>query len=232
MYRRTSSLALIALVTTGISLAIAGAAGAVTAIRTPQGYPDLGGTHTGDLLTYDLYLDIPVNDGLVNFSMGVLFDPTFVSYRQDLSVSNDDGLLYTPGSGKMPGSWLEPVVGSGPDPFAPDGPGFDTWPTPPPGLAQVNVDFRNQNLGAPTSGTGTGVYLGTIVFEALSRQGYTQIQMTFDAGGNTFNINGVDESSSVSVGMDFIGINTPEPTTALLVGLGIVGLGMTRRRRA
>jgi len=192
--------------------------------------PDVS-LNVGEIATYDIVFDIPVNDGLVLFSMGVTFDPSVVAYRVDLSSSNDYYPLYTGAVGKQPVAFLEPYVGYGPDVYAPDGPGFDTWPAPPPGLAQINVDFLNPTLGAPTYGTATGLVLGTIAFEAVGA-GDALVSLTFDAGGNIFNINGSDWSAQVALdnGSD---INVvPEPTTALLVGLGLVGLGVSGRRRA
>ena len=184
----------------------------------------------GQFASYDVVMDIPVNDGLVLFSVSVTFDPNVIAYRQDLSVSNDYYPLYSPAAGKTPANWLNPNVGFGPDPYVPDGPGFDTWPAPPAGLGQINVDFLNPTFQA-TNGTATGLVLGSIVFEAVG-PGTGLVNFSFDNGGNIFNINGTDESGSVVMGSGTDITVIPEPTTALLVGLGLVGLGVSGRRRA
>jgi hypothetical protein len=185
----------------------------------------------GDFVSYDLYLDTQGESGIVLFSVGLTFDPSGLAYRPDLSDAEDYYPLYAPAVGKTtPATWLVPP------------PGFDPpqlWPVPPPGLAQVNVDFIEVNLGE-TVATATNLYLATLTFEVTytpsgpENIGFTSpMNLSFDNGGNIFNVGGVDVSDQVGI------VNTgpviqviPEPTTALLLGLGLCGLGVARRRAA
>jgi len=222
MRRRTISSIRRLAVAIAVSFAVAGSAGAYE-FRLVG--PDLWSVSPGEIVEYDLFFDIPVNDGLVLFSLSVTYDPTVLTYRQDLSSSNDYYPLYTGAVGKQPVAFLEPYVGYGPDVYAPDGPGFDTWPAPPPGLAQVNVDFLNPVLGAPTYGTAMNLWLGSIAFEVVG-PGLSLLDLSFDNGGNIFNVNGSDWSNQVT-----LLVIVPEPATALLVGLGLVVVGVTARGR-
>lgn len=176
----------------------------------------------GDIVSYDIFLDTQgVNEGIVLFSASLIFDPAVVNYRLDLSDAEDYYPLYAPGSGKtQPATWLIPIA----DPH-------QLWPAPPAGLNQVNVDFIEVNLNE-SIGTSTNEYLGTLAFE-VTGEGTSAMNWSFDGGGNIFNVQGVAIDEQVSMVNTLPVITTiPEPTTALLVGLGMVGLGVAGRRRA
>jgi len=176
----------------------------------------------GGIVSYDLFLDTQGQSNIILFSASLTFDPTVLAYRPDLSDAEDYYPLYSPASGKtIPATWLTPVA---------DPPG--TWPAPPAGLAQINVDFIEVNLNE-TSGTATNQYLATLSFEAIA-PGVSAMNWSFDNGGNIFNVSNVDISDSVSMVNTgpyvFTGSAIPEPTTALLVGLGLIGFGARARR--
>jgi len=193
--------------------------------------PEYGEIPFGELAFFDVVLDIPVNEGLSRFSVAVLFDPTIIAFRPDLSVANDYYPLYTPSIGKQPAKWLSPNVGNPLDPYAPSAPGFFSWPAPPPGLAQVNVEFLTvQPPLSPTYGTATGLVMGTIAFEGVGLGG-TNVDLSLSVGGTIFEVDGTDLRAAVDLsgGHSFVVVNVPEPATALLVGLGLAALGVRRR---
>ena len=182
-----------------------------------------GNVAQGDFVSYYIFLDTQGPNGcIVLFSASLTYDPAVVTYRSDLSDAEDYYPLYAPASGKaIPATWLTPVA---------DPPG--TWPAPPAGLSQINVDFIEVNLNE-SQASATNQYLGTLVFE-VTGNGVSNMNWSFDNGGNIFNVAAVDVSGGVSMPntTPVISNPIPEPTTALLVGLGMVGLGVAGRRRA
>lgn len=178
----------------------------------------------GDLISFDVFLDTEGASGITLFSSALIYDPTVVQYRPDLSDAEDYYPLYAPalGKGSVP-TWLEPTF---------DPPGL--WINPTPGTQQVNVDFIETNLGNTTA-TATNLYLATLTFEAVgygTSTGYWGFAPPTITG--IFSVNQVDVAGTLAfaTGSPTMTVVIPEPTTALLVGLGLVGLGVAGRRRA
>lgn len=175
----------------------------------------------GAIISFDVFLDTEGASGITLFSASLTFDPLVVAYRNDLSDANDYYPLYAPQVGKtQPATWLSPIA---------DPPGL--WPAPPAGLQQINVDFIEVNLNN-TVATGTNVFIATLAFEAVGF-GVSNGTFSFDNGGNIFSVNQIPvEGTLAFTSGDATMTVIPEPTTALLVGLGLVGLGVAGRRRA
>ena len=163
----------------------------------------------GDSVTVTVTLDADVT-GIVLISTGVLFDDTILSYNQGAS-SSPTYILYV--NGKTP---------------------YMTPATNPPELRisttnQVNVDWTATSLTAGSGGTGVEL-LATLVFDVIAvGDGVADIGLSITSPGNIVQLAGGVNTTATLAGAGTV--ITPEPTTALLVGLGLLGLGVAGKRR-
>jgi hypothetical protein len=164
----------------------------------------------GGQVSVTVTLDTEATTGLVLLSTGVLFDDAILSYNSGAS-SSPTYILYV--NGKTP--YMQPA--SNPPELR-----FGT-------TNQVNVDWVATNLTTGSGGTGVEL-LATLVFDVIGDgDGTADIGLSITSPGNIVQLaGGVDTTATLNGAGTVI---TPEPTTALLVGLGLLGLGVAGRRR-
>ena len=180
-----------------------------------------------DQVSVTVTLDTGATTGITLWSIGVVFDDSRLSYNQGAS-STTSYALYATGKGN---NFMTAVASCG---GYPAGGGGCTEVLP----GQVNVDHVNTSL---TAGTGANNItsaslnnvglLATLVFDVLANPGTASISITQSATGNIVGTAGGGTVAANLSGSGSVEV-VPEPTTALLVGLGLAGLGIAGRRRA
>lgn len=171
-------------------------------------------------VSVDVILDTgPGLTGMTLLSIGVLFSDTQLSYRQDLSTTSSEILQGTGGTS----AYMRPSSTCGGTPGLP---GCSLWV----GVTnQVNVDFIATDLIYGTDyPSEVPEVLATLVFDVIAvGDGFAEIGLTLTAPGNVIGLAGGATWTSDLVGGGAVAV--PEPTTALLVAAGLVGLGFSRR---
>jgi len=178
-----------------------------------------GGIATvGTLVNVTLTLDAP-ETGIQLLGVNVAFDNTVLQYnaQSNASVGVPSYILYN--------STGMPMVAL----YAQQDP-WQTWPFPPAGQGQVNVNWADPSF-AGSQITGSGIKLAELQFQVVALgDGIGEVDVFVDSAfGGILQING----AVVTLGITGSPVNviTPEPSTAILVGLGLLGLGVAGRRR-
>jgi hypothetical protein len=177
-------------------------------------------------------IDAEGTTGIVTFSVGVLFDDAQLSYNQAASSTTSYTLYNTvtnPKTGVVgPGTYLNAASTCGGSYYSPTaGAGCEVRVGT---TNQINVDFISS--GFPSTGTtgGTADLMATLVFDVIGASGSAAISLSLSSPGNVIGDNTGAAIAATTSGSGSISI-IPEPTTALLVGLGLAGLGIAGRRR-
>jgi hypothetical protein len=174
----------------------------------------------GGTVSVTVTIDSEATTGIVLLSVGVLFDDTKLSYDKPASSATSYALY----GGRGGGGFLAASSTCGGYPTDGTACSLRVGTT-----NQVNIDYVSADL---TNGTvNTGSFLAaTLVFNVLpGASGDAAVSITTSSPGNTVTLAGGAGTATLS-GSGIVTI--PEPTTALLIGLGLAGLGVAGRRRA
>ena len=181
----------------------------------------------GDQVSVTVTLDTEGSSGIALLSTAVLFDDGILSYNSGAS-SATSYLLYV--AGKYGGPYMSPVA---------DPPDLRYGTT-----NQVNVDFTatdllmgtGQSAGYSAAGGGIipGGLLATLVFDVENvGDGIADFALSITSPGNVIGLAGGNLGTATLNGGPVVvyTVPIPEPTTAWLVGLGLLGLGVAGKRR-
>ena len=184
----------------------------------------------------DVFFNNVGGDPIVAFSFGVVYDNPGLHYdkvaSEQLAAQGAAGpgaqptyILYTPGSGTTPATILYPIVT----------PSSNTWVAPAPGTHQVNINFLEPTFGAAPA-TGSNIWIASLLFVVNAGYAGGQITLCSTCGGNALGttiagVGAIVDAGVVNLGAPITLVTVPEPTTAALIGLGILGLAIAGRRK-
>ena len=173
----------------------------------------------GGTVSVTVTIDTEATTGIVLLSVGVLFDDTKLSYDKPASSATSYALY----GGRGGGGFLSASSTCGGYPTDGTACSLRVGTT-----NQVNVDYVSADLSNGTANTGSFL-AATLVFNVIGSSGTAAISLTTSSPGNTVTLGSGPGTATLS-GSGIVTI--PEPTTALLIGLGLAGLGVAGRRRA
>ena len=167
---------------------------------------------TGDTVSVTVNFDSEGVAGISLLSVSVLFNDTIMSWDQGASSSPSYALYVSGGKGNQ---YLVPAT---------------TNLTLRTGTSdQILLDWQNTAL--PGGNRDPGSFdMATLVFSVTDTgSGLAAFTLSNSSPGNILQLS--DGSNPVNAVSGDFDVVTPEPTTALLVGLGLAGLGVAGRRR-
>lgn len=206
------------LLATALVLFGAGTASAFSVTMTTD-YDGVSVLNPGDLVNVELFLDADAI-GIQLLSVAVIFDQTIFQYNpQSLAATGVPTYILYGGSGMLMTS-----LDAQQDPWL-------LWPGLPPGpnQLQVNVNWADPTFNG-TFTTGLGIKIAGLQLQVIAQGDKAgEVILSSTTSSNVFQV--ANAVIPLPVSGSFV-VNTPEPTTAVLVGLGLLGLGVAGRRRA
>ena len=193
------------------------------------------GLMPGDQVIVDVFLD---SDGPITiFSVAVINDlPLGLVYDGAASAA----LPTNPAAGTFGGSngnqssyILFETAGRATNYLVPaQTPYFLNFPPETAGTEQVNINYNENALGT-TNATGNGVYIATLLFHIVADFTTANLSLAFTTSNLIQAGTVVVPASTITLSapITLTGVAVPEPTTAMLIGLGILGLAFAGRRR-
>jgi hypothetical protein len=172
--------------------------------------------NVGDIITIQLRIDTEGVTDTTSIFVSAFADPSILSFNPNPASSSPGLALFNGDSGEFLSRVSQPVLGFG----------------DPPGLVRAG-NFATTNA-AGSGASNANQLLATLSFTAVGG-GDLQIQSVYSGpGGDVITqlqvntVQPVTTQSSVNIHINAI----PEPGTALLMGLGLAGLGVAGRRKA
>jgi hypothetical protein len=179
---------------------------------------------SGEQVVVDLFLD---TEGAVDLALlGLVFEYDISRFTYDQAASSSASyLLYTDATTP----YLRPAGGfcGGPAGGPPGTEGCTLWLLDPTYVA-LSYHTSSLPLGIPTASQGSE-FLARLVFEATGPAGLASFDFIFDSQLNGILQLGDTSRPSLTLGSSVLVNVVPEPATALLVGLGLAGIALTRR---
>jgi hypothetical protein len=168
----------------------------------------------------DIYMD--AGPGLGFITVSILWDDIgILEYNAANPGTNMPSyILYTPGAGTASATYMIPNVNP---------PNYWNGINQP-GKRQVQIEYLEPAFGSATA-TANHLWIATVVFH-VTGPGVVDMNLTLNANGTIVESYTNDVAGSyTTTGAFTFGHAVPEPTTALLIGFGLVGLTMAGRRK-
>jgi hypothetical protein len=204
-----------------VALLLFGAASASAYATTLSSSYD-GTQIASDSITVSVDFDTEGGTDVMSLSVGVIFN---TENLQQTGFTQPTYLLYTP----TQGSGMAAIPANG---LYPNAAATGTWggTNPAPPLSKFNIAWTCSNFPSGGCDAAGGGNLGVLTFHIISTATTSNIDLQVSGDGNTLEGTGGSANILPNTVSGAPIVITPEPSTALLIGLGLVGLGVAGRK--